>query len=120
MRWPATRQPKRRTGPRTRAPVERPGVPQTTRRGAVAPTDAAKEPAPPPSVTVIGARDAHGILGREVRSAANEDMGRVVDVIVEIKAGFVAGNLDIVTGDVERLSGRRPRPLRDVLSTALA
>jgi len=44
----------------------------------------------------------------------------VVDVIVEIKAGFVAGNLDIVTGDVERLSGRRPRPLRDVLSTALA
>ena len=47
------------------------------------PPDAAKEPAPPPSVTVIGARDAHGILGREVRSAANEDMGRIVDVIVD-------------------------------------
>src|SRR5512138_699702 len=45
--------------------------------------DGTKEPAPPPSVTVIGARDAHGILGREVRSAANEDMGRVVDVIVD-------------------------------------
>jgi hypothetical protein len=43
----------------------------------------AKEPAPPPSVTVIGARDAHGILGREVRSASNEDMGRIVDVIVD-------------------------------------
>ena len=42
-----------------------------------------KAPAPPPSVTVIGARDAHGILGREVRSAANEDMGRIVDVIVD-------------------------------------
>ncbi|MBR0757421.1 PRC-barrel domain-containing protein [Bradyrhizobium jicamae] len=42
-----------------------------------------KEPAPPPSVTVIGARDAHGILGRDVRSAANEDMGRIVDVIVD-------------------------------------
>ena len=42
-----------------------------------------KTPAPPPSVTVIGARDAHGILGREVRSAANEDMGRIVDVIVD-------------------------------------
>ena|SRR5215216_907361 len=39
--------------------------------------------APPPSVTVIGARDAHGILGREVRSAANENMGRMVDVIVD-------------------------------------
>src|SRR4051794_18587118 len=45
--------------------------------------DATKEPAPPPSVTVIGARDAHGILGRDVRSAANEDMGRIVDVIVD-------------------------------------
>ncbi|MBX9709700.1 MAG: PRC-barrel domain-containing protein [Xanthobacteraceae bacterium] len=36
-----------------------------------------------PSVTIIGAEDAHGILGRDVRSAANEDMGRVVDVIVD-------------------------------------
>src|SRR4051812_4867051 len=55
-------------------------APQTRRN--VAP-DAAKEPAPPPSVTVIGARDAHGILGREVRSAADENMGRIVDVIVD-------------------------------------
>ncbi|WP_082077054.1 PRC-barrel domain-containing protein [Bradyrhizobium sp. LTSPM299] len=43
----------------------------------------AKEPTPPPSVTVIGARDAHGILGRAVLGAANEDMGRIVDVIVD-------------------------------------
>ena len=34
-------------------------------------------------MTVIGAKDAHGILGREVRSAANEDMGRIVDAIVD-------------------------------------
>jgi len=40
-------------------------------------------PAPPPSVTIIGARDAHGVLGRDVRSAANEDMGHIVDVIVD-------------------------------------
>jgi len=45
--------------------------------------EAPKAAAPPPSVTVIGARDAHGILGRDVRSAANEDMGRIVDVIVD-------------------------------------
>jgi hypothetical protein len=45
--------------------------------------DSAKEPKPPASVTVIGARDAHGILGREVRSAADENMGRIVDVIVD-------------------------------------
>ena len=44
---------------------------------------AAKEPAPPPSVTIIGASEAHGVLGREVRSPADEDMGRIVDVIVD-------------------------------------
>lgn len=42
-----------------------------------------KEAAPPPSVTIIGASDAHGVLGRDVRSAADEDMGRIVDVIVD-------------------------------------
>ncbi len=56
--------------------------------------DAAKEPAPPPSVTVIGARDAHGILGRDVRSAANEDMGRIVDVIVDREGGVRAAVVD--------------------------
>ena len=42
-----------------------------------------KDAAPPPSVTIIGASDAHGVLGRDVRSSANEDMGRIVDVIVD-------------------------------------
>jgi len=56
--------------------------------------DAAKAPAPPPSVTVIGARDAHGILGREVRSAANEDMGRIVDVIVDREGAVRAAVID--------------------------
>jgi len=59
-----------------------------------APQDAAKAPAPPPSVTVIGARDAHGILGREVRSAANEDMGRIVDVIVDREGTVRAAVID--------------------------
>src|SRR4051794_23372287 len=56
--------------------------------------DATKEPAPPPSVTVIGAKDAHGILGREVRSAANEDMGRVVDAIVDREGNVRAAVID--------------------------
>src|SRR3954467_861610 len=56
--------------------------------------DAAKEPKPPPSVTVIGARDAHGILGREVRSAANEDMGRIVDAIVDREGNVRAAVID--------------------------
>jgi hypothetical protein len=47
-----------------------------------------KEPAPPPSVTIIGAREAHGVLGRDVRSPTDEDMGHIVDVIVD-RAGVV-------------------------------
>jgi len=50
---------------------------------AAAPAAAAKEPAPPPSVTVIAPKEAHGVLGRDVRSPADEDMGRIVDVIVD-------------------------------------
>jgi PRC-barrel domain len=60
-----------------------PSQPQTT-----APPAAPKEPVPPASVTIIGAREAHGVLGRDVRSAADEDMGRIVDVIVD-RAGMV-------------------------------
>ena len=66
-----------------------PALAQTgTAPPATAPQGAAKEPAPPPSVSVIGARDAHGMLGREVLSAKNENMGRIVDVIVD-RAGQV-------------------------------
>ena len=43
--------------------------------------------------TVIDDRDAEGILGKNVYSAANEDMGRVVDVIVkrtgEVRAAVI-------------------------------
>jgi len=48
----------------------------------------AKEPPPPPSVTIIAPKEAHGILGRDVRSPTDEDMGRIVDVIVD-RAGVV-------------------------------
>ncbi|TMK47826.1 MAG: PRC-barrel domain containing protein [Alphaproteobacteria bacterium] len=70
---------------RAAAPIGRrpyaPAQPQTS-------PPAAKEPAPPPSVTVIGAREAHGVLGRDVRSPTDEDMGHIVDVIVD-RAGVV-------------------------------
>jgi len=42
-----------------------------------------------------------------------------VNIVVGIQASFAAGAFDIVTGDVERLGGRSPRPLRDVLAGAL-
>jgi hypothetical protein len=36
-----------------------------------------------PTVTIFDHREVQGILGKEVRSAANENMGRIVDVIVD-------------------------------------
>jgi NAD(P)H dehydrogenase (quinone) len=43
----------------------------------------------------------------------------VVNTVISIQASFVAGAFDIVTGDVERLGGRPPKTLRDVLAGAL-
>ena len=42
----------------------------------------------------------------------------VVNTVISIQASFAAGAFDIVTGDVERLGGRPPKPLRDVLAGA--
>src|SRR6516164_9141897 len=39
--------------------------------------------AEPPSVTVLENHEVEGILGRQVLSAAEENMGRIVDVIVD-------------------------------------
>jgi hypothetical protein len=55
---------------------------------------APKEPAPPASVTIIGAREAHGVLGREVRSPTDEDMGRIVDILVDPKGTVRAAVID--------------------------
>ncbi|MDB5500454.1 MAG: PRC-barrel [Tardiphaga sp.] len=66
-------------------------TPPTTEVAPPAPTLAPAPPASvskPPSVTVIEAVDAHGILGRDVRSPAAENMGRISDVIVD-RAGQV-------------------------------
>jgi hypothetical protein len=47
-----------------------------------APTPAAPAPAAP-SVTVLDTQEVQGILGREIRSTADENMGRIVDVLVD-------------------------------------
>jgi hypothetical protein len=61
-----------------------------------APPAAPKEPAPAPpaSVTIIGASEAHGVLGRDVRSPKDEDMGRIVDVIVDREGMVRAAVID--------------------------
>jgi len=40
-------------------------------------------PTVPPAVTILNNHDVEGILGREVVSTANENMGHIVDVIVD-------------------------------------
>jgi NAD(P)H dehydrogenase (quinone) len=42
-----------------------------------------------------------------------------INIVASIQASFAAGAFDIVTGDVERLGGRTPKPLRDVLAPLL-
>jgi hypothetical protein len=47
-----------------------------------------------PSITVLNNHEAGGILGREVLSAANENMGRIVDVIVDRSGRVRAAIID--------------------------
>ena len=72
----------------SRAENDKQPAPPVTAAKEAAPPAATKEPAPPPSVTVIAPREAHGVLGRDVRSPGDEDMGHIVDVIVD-RAGMV-------------------------------
>jgi hypothetical protein len=57
--------------------------------GAPADNSPAAKSAPPavapavPEVTVLNKHEVEGILGREVRSATDENMGRIVDVLVD-------------------------------------
>ncbi|WP_245264134.1 SDR family oxidoreductase [Agrobacterium larrymoorei] len=43
----------------------------------------------------------------------------VVNAVIDIQKSFIRGAFDIVTGDVERLSGRPPKALRQVLAALL-
>src|ERR1700719_4575016 len=47
------------------------------------PENSIKAPSKEPTVTVFPNHEVQGILGKEVRSAADENMGRVIDVIVD-------------------------------------
>ena len=47
------------------------------------PPETAAPPAPPPTKSVLDKRYILGVLGKDVKSAKGEDMGRIVDVIVD-------------------------------------
>jgi len=67
---------------------------------AAANTEAPSNPAAPaaqdgpPAVTILNNHEVEGILGREVLSAANENMGRIVDVIVDRSGQVRAAIID--------------------------
>ena len=71
-----------------------PTTPQAPQQKEGATPAGPKEPAPPPSVTIIGASEAHGVLGRDVRGPAGENMGRIVDVIVDREGTVRAAVID--------------------------
>jgi hypothetical protein len=61
-------------------------------------SESAERPAPnavePPSVTVLNTHEVEGILGRAVLGAAEENMGRIVDVIVDRSGRVRAAIID--------------------------
>jgi hypothetical protein len=59
----------------------------TTPGNSKAPPDAA-------AVTVLNSHEVEGVLGREVLSAANENMGRIVDVLVDRSGRVRAAIID--------------------------
>ncbi|MCX8478091.1 MAG: NAD(P)H-binding protein [Sphingomonas sp.] len=72
------------------------------------------------------------VTGRTLRFAVLDEAGlrlglgqagieaQYVDALVDIEKSYVQGCFDIVTGDVERLAGRSPRSLREVLLERLS
>jgi PRC-barrel domain len=76
--------------PAQQAPVQQ--APAPTTQG-VAPATATPE-VPKPAVTVLGSRQVQSVLGKEVRSAADEDMGRIVDVVVDSAGQVLAAVID--------------------------
>jgi hypothetical protein len=61
------------------------------------PADKPPNPAPAPepaAVTILNNHEVEGILGREVRSPADENMGRIVDVLVDRSGQVRAAIID--------------------------
>jgi hypothetical protein len=68
---------------RTAAPsVENPGEP------------AGQETPQPPAATVLDPRTVEAVLGKQVRSAADENMGRIVDILVDSSGQIRAAIID--------------------------
>src|SRR5689334_9638990 len=86
-------------------------------------------PAEPPTVTVLNNHEVEGILGRQVLGAADENMGRIVDVIVDhsgrVRAavidfgGFLGVGSRKIAVDWNALSFPPPGTDRDIVTLEL-
>ncbi len=82
------------------APLEQPAqekAPENRPSGAPSPPAANAPPAAPPAGTpavVLDDQEVSGIVGKSVRSSADEDMGRIVDVIVSQDGHIRAAIID--------------------------
>jgi hypothetical protein len=72
--------------------------PQQTPEGGLAIDPLAAAPSlantPPPSAIMLDSQNVDGILGKEVRSGADENMGRIIDVVVDRMAQPRAAVID--------------------------
>ena len=79
------------------------------------------------AIEALGSLDRGGLTGlgeNRVGFVSRDDVaaaaaGILLGDVIAIQTRFVAGAFDLVTGDVEQLSDRPPKRLREVLATAL-
>jgi NAD(P)H dehydrogenase (quinone) len=72
---------------------------------------------------ILGKPRSYAIIAEDQLRAGLSQAGLppfVIDAVAEIKRTFVQGYFDILTGDIERLSGRAPKSFRDVIRAALS
>ncbi|ODT21683.1 MAG: NAD(P)-dependent oxidoreductase [Kaistia sp. SCN 65-12] len=71
---------------------------------------------------ILGTTISFAVIPVEALQAGMTQMGLpdfVINAVVDIQRDFAAGAFDVVTGDVEKLAGRPPKALRDVLAALL-
>ncbi len=86
--------PARTDQPENSAPTGNPPTGNPAAGNPVAGSPAANPPGNPPAVVILKSHELEGILGKEVRSATGENMGRIVDVVVDRNGQVRAAVID--------------------------
>jgi hypothetical protein len=115
------------SGPRAQGALDPGPSPQV--QTPASPAGTTPEAPAQPTVTILGSRQAQSVLGKEVRSSADENMGRIVDVIVDhdgrVRAavidfgGFLGVGSRKIAVDWNALSFPSPASNRDVVTLEL-